>query len=206
MPIITKIEPQKNKKRVNVHLDHKFGFGLDLENYVKLGLKVEQELDEKEIAEIVRKAEFQKVYDNILKFASLRPRSRREFELWLRKHKVHESLHEDLFIKLKQLDLIGDEKFASWWIQQRTTFRPRGKKALFMELRQKGVKRDIIENALNDADINETSQAKKLFEKNKYKWEKLDEYDARRKASSFLQRKGFGWDVINEIIRGSVSS
>ena len=42
MPIITAIKPQKNKKRVNIHLERKFGFGIELENFVKFGLKVEQ--------------------------------------------------------------------------------------------------------------------------------------------------------------------
>jgi len=60
MPVITQIKSQKNKKRVNVYLDGKYGFGIDLENFMKMGLKVEQELSEKEISEILKKAEFQK--------------------------------------------------------------------------------------------------------------------------------------------------
>jgi len=68
MPQITAIKPQKNQKRVNIYLDDKFGFGLDLENFLKLGLKVEQELSDAEVAEIIKKAEFQKTYDKVCKF------------------------------------------------------------------------------------------------------------------------------------------
>ena len=32
MPRISAISPQKNGKRVNIYLDGKFGFGIDLEN------------------------------------------------------------------------------------------------------------------------------------------------------------------------------
>ena len=53
MSIITAIKSQKNNKRVNVYLDNAFGFGIDLENFVKAGLKVDQELSDKEIEEIV---------------------------------------------------------------------------------------------------------------------------------------------------------
>ena len=74
MPAITSIKPQKNGKRVNIYLDGEYGFGLDLENFVKLGLKVEQEFTDEEIEKIIKKAEFQKVYDKILRFGSLRPR------------------------------------------------------------------------------------------------------------------------------------
>jgi len=107
MAVITSIKPQKNKKRVSLYLDGEFGFGLDLENFVKLGLKTGMRLKDEEIREIVKKAEFQKVLDKLLKFASLRPRSEKEFNLWLKKHKVHQSLHEDLFNRLKRLELIG---------------------------------------------------------------------------------------------------
>ena len=48
MPTITSIKPQRNQKRVNIYLDGKFGFGIDLENLVTLRLRVEQELTEEE--------------------------------------------------------------------------------------------------------------------------------------------------------------
>jgi len=200
VPIITAIKPQKNKKRVNIHLDGKFGFGIDLENFVKLGLKVEQELTEEEIEEIIKKAEFQKTYDKLARFAILRPRSEKEINDWLKKHKVHKSLHKGLFNRLKRLELIDDRKFAQWWVEQRTTFRPRGKRALGFELRQKGIDRDLINQILSEAKIDEQKIASQLLKKKKYKWEKLGKLKARKKMSEFLARKGFSWTVIKESI------
>ena len=52
---------------------------------MKLGLKVEQELTEEEVEKIVKKAEFQKTLDKLLKFATLRPRSEKEIKDWLKK-------------------------------------------------------------------------------------------------------------------------
>jgi len=55
MPRITFIKQQKKKTdRVNVYLDNKFGFGIDLDNFVILGLKVDQELSEEEIENIIK--------------------------------------------------------------------------------------------------------------------------------------------------------
>src|SRR4030066_2340490 len=101
MPVITGIKQQKNKNRVNVYLDDKFGFGIDLDNFVLLHLKVDQELTEKEIEEIVKKAEFQKTYDKLLRFAMVRPRSEKEFHFWFRKHGVHNSMQDELFNRIK---------------------------------------------------------------------------------------------------------
>ena len=134
MSTVTSIKPQRSKKRVNIFLDGKFGFGLDLENFVKLNLKVGTELSEKRVGEIVKKAEFQKVYEKMLKFATLRPRSKKEFDNWLRKHKVHVSLHPELFNKLKRLEFLNDEKFATWWMEQRLQFKSKSKRELLQEL------------------------------------------------------------------------
>jgi len=200
VPIITALKPQRNKKRVNVYLDDKFSFGIDLENLVKLDLKIGKEYSEKEIKEIIKKAEFQKTYDKIIRYSTLRPRSKREVEMWLRKYKVHESLHEELFNKLKRLELLDDAKFAKWWVDQRMAFRPRGKRALTAELRQKGVDQETIKEVLVKIEIDETKVAKDLLKKYQYKWEKLPKSERKRKISSYLARKGFGWETIKQTV------
>src|SRR3989304_1649696 len=148
MPIITSIKQQKNKDRVNVYLDDVFGFGIDLDNFVLLNLKVDQELTEKEVEEIVRKAEFQKTLDKLLRFATLRPRSEKEVKDYFRRKKVHESLHEELANRLNRLELIDNEKFAKWWVEQRQNFKPKPKRIQNQELRIKGVDKEIIEEVL----------------------------------------------------------
>lgn len=200
MPTITSIKSQKNRKRVNIYLDEKFGFGLDLENFVKLGLKVEQELSEKEIEEIVKKAELQKVYDKILRFASLRPRSEKEFKVWLKKHKVHESLHKRLFDKLKYLDFLDDKKFAVWWVEQRQEFRPKSKREITFELRSKGISKEIIGEVTMMVRINEVENAKKLLKKKRYMWDKFVGLEKRVKMSQFLARNGYSWETIKKVI------
>lgn len=201
MPTITSIKPQKSKKRVNIFLDGKFAFGLDLESFVKLKLKVGAELSEKKVEEIVKKAELQKVYEKMLRFASLRPRSKKEFDNWLRKHKVYESLHEELFNKLKRLEFLNDEKFATWWIEQRLQFKSKSKRELLQELRIKGITKDIIDDVFSKLIIDEEASARKLLGKNRYKWDKLSNFEARRKISAYLGRKGFSWDVIRKVTK-----
>lgn len=199
MPVITSIKQQKNKNRVNVYLDDKFGFGIDLDNFVLLHLKVDGELTEKEVEEIVKKAEFQKTLDKLLKFATLRPRSEKEIRDYFRRKKVHESLHEELFNRLSRLELVNDEKFASWWVEQRQSFKPKPKRILLRELRIKGIDKEIIENVLGEEKIDEEKMARELIEKKAYKWKDLPARLARQKMSQYLAGKGFGWDVIEKV-------
>jgi len=200
VPTVTSIKPQRNQKRVNVYLDDKFGFGIDIENFVKLGLKVEQELKEEEIEKIVKKAEFQKTLDKLLRFATLRPRSEKEIKDWFKKRKVHESLYKELLNRLSKLELIDDKKFAKWWVDQRNTFKPRGKRVLEMELRLKGIKKEIAQEILGDLKVNEEKVAKDLLQKKVYRWKSLPVLERKLKMSQFLARKGFGWDVIEKSV------
>jgi len=201
MSVITLIKPQKNGKRVNVYLDAKFGFGIDLENLVKLHLKVEQELSEKEIEEIVQKAEKQKTWDKLLRFATFRPRSEKEVKDWFRRKKVHESLQEELLLKLKRLELIDDQKFAKWWIEQRIQFKSKSKRELNFELRIKGINKEVIDEVLQKTEINEEKMAKELLEKKAYKWKGLESRSAGQKMSQYLAGKGFAWEVIERVVK-----
>ena len=201
MPVITSIKVQKNGKRINIYLDGKFGFGLDLENYLKYGIKVEQSLTDEKIKEIIKKANFQLNLDKLLRFATLRPRSELEILGWMKRKRVHKSLQEELLNKLKHLDLIDDEKFARWWVEQRLSFKPKSKRILSDELRAKGIKKDTIEDVLESIVVDEVKIAKDLLEKKKYKWEKLPSLEAKRKKGDFLMRNGFSWEIIRKILK-----
>jgi len=201
VPIITSIKSQKKKDRVNIYLDDKFGFGLDLENLVKLGLKVDQELTDEEIADIVKKAEFQKTLDKLLRFATLRPRSEKEIKDWLKRKKVHISLFDKLLKRLRQLSLLDDEKFAKWWVEQRQSFRPKPKRIMNYELRMKGVPKEIIEKVLGEEKIDEEKMARELLKKKMYKWKNLEGFELRQKMSQYLAQKGFSWEIVEKVVK-----
>ncbi|MFI5240940.1 MAG: RecX family transcriptional regulator [Microgenomates group bacterium] len=204
MPIITSIKPQKNKKRVNIYLDDKFGFGIDLENYLTLRLKVNQEFSDEEIEKLIKTAEFQKVLDKLLMFATLRPRSEKEVRDYFKRRKVHESLHNELFDRLNHLKLIDDEKFANWWVEQRQSFRPKPKRVLIQELRLKGIDKEIVIKVLGNNDIDEIKMATETLEKRLYKWKGLEPRIAKQKITQYLMGKGFSWDVIEKVLSKGV--
>lgn len=201
MGIVTSIKPQKNGKRLNVYVDNEFSFGIDLENFVVLGIKINQELTQEEILSIIKKADFQKTFDKLLRFATLRPRSKREIEDYFKRKKVHESLYDELFNRLKRLDLIDDQKFAIWWVEQRQSFKPKAKKVLTQELLLKGIEKTLIKKTLDNISINELEMAKKEIDKKSYKWESLSVFERKRKISEYLLRKGFDWDTVEKVVK-----
>lgn len=203
MATITRIKAQKNQRRVNIFLDGKYAFPLDVDNFVKARLKVGQRLSDKQIESLIEKNEFQKLLNKVLRLISFRPRSEREIRDYLKKKassaQLTPKLTDKILAKLKKLGVLDDEAFARWWLEQRATFRPRGKYGLRAELRQKGVDREIIEQVV-EQEVNELLLAKKVAQKKVKTLKKLPEREFRQKLAAFLSRRGFSWSVIKKVI------
>lgn len=201
MPKITDIKPQKIKKRFNIYLDGKFAFGLPAETLVKAGLKIDQKISEEKVEKLIKEDEFIKFYDRVLKFLSYRPRSEKELQDWFKKKKVGSETQKLIEKKLKKLGYFNDRDFAQWWIEQRMTFRPFGKRRLALELRQKGISREIIDEELAGLKDEELSQlAEKVAKKKLKSLKNLPFFEARQKLTAFLARRGFGWEIIKEVV------
>jgi len=142
---------------------------------------------------------FEKVFPKTLKFISLRPRSQKEILTYLTKKSPDQKIREKIFQKLTSLGLADDQAFVQWWVEQRNTFRPKGKRALIMELRQKGIDRDLSETIIN-REVDEKNLAKTLFLKKKKVWEKLPFEMQQEKLASFLGRRGFAWNTIKALL------
>lgn len=200
MPTVTLLKPQKSGRRVNVYLDGVFGFGIDLDNLVLNHIKIGTVLTDEEVEKIIRKAEFQKTLDKLLKFAMLRPRSEKEIDDYFKRKKVHESMWKDLLGKLQHFELLDDAKFAKWWVEQRLSFKKISSKVLKLELFKKGINKEIVENVLEETPIDEEKMARELLEKRAYKWEGLDPKVAKQKKFQYLARKGFDWETIEKVV------
>jgi len=190
---VTSLRPQRNNRRINVYLDGKFAFGIDLDNLVKFGIKIEKEFSRQDLDKIIHEAEFAKTYNKFLNFATLRLRSEQELFNWLKRKKVPVTIYKKLFNRLKRLGLVDDMKFAKWWIEQRLEFRLKSKKELKYELRQKGIDKNVITEVLVESAINEGEIAKKLLAKRRFK--------DTQKAFAYLARKGFDFNTIKSVLK-----
>jgi len=143
--------------------------------------------------------DFQKTLDKVYRFLSLRPRSEKEVAGYLKKRKISSSDFEKIFKILKEQKLVDDLEFVKWWIEQRETFKPKGKIALRTELKQKGIAEEIIEKTL--AQIDEESLAKKALEKKVKAYHRLSPEEFFRKVSQFLSYRGFSWETIEKVAK-----
>ena len=154
---------------------------------------------------------YQKLLGLALNFVSIRPRSEKEIREYLVK-KIHrwgisESLLEDIINRLSELGYVDDLTFSQAFISSRNRFRPKGKRLITQELKQKGISSDVIENALNrlerDEEGGESSQvdlARRAVQKRLQSFKRYDKQERRNKLYSFLLRRGFDHDTIRSLI------
>lgn len=201
MPKVTGLKKQKRTARVNVYIDDKFSFGASLEILLKHGIKKDKEISYDDLRKLKEESGFEKTYGKVLRFSTIRPRSEKEIKLWFKRKGVPQDLQNNLFGRLKRLGLADDSAFASWWVEQRNQFRPKSKKALFLELRQKGIEQDLINSILEEkSDISEIDLAKKVVAKKLKRVASFSREDAREYLFGLLSRRGFSWETARKAI------
>ncbi len=194
---ITAIKAQKkNSNRVNIYLDGEYAFGLD--RVVAAWLSVGQELEENKITELQAADTRERAYQQALLFLSYRARSEKEIRQNLNKHEIPEAVIEGTIERLRQAGFANDKQFARAWVENRSLFRPRGRRALRMELRQKGVDDSIIESELEQVDDDTLAYA--AGQKKARKLKGLEWFEFRKKLAAFLARRGFSYATIEPMI------
>jgi regulatory protein len=197
MARITAIDAQKrDPNRVNVHLDGEYAFSLA--RIVAAWLQVGQELPDQKVAELQASDAKERAYQQALLFLSYRARSTSEIRQNLRKHEIPPEVIEETIERLKAEHLADDDQFAKAWVENRSTFRPRSRRALAIELRQKGVPDEAVESALTD--VNEEALAYDAAQKRARRLESLEWNEFRVKLSEFLARRGFSYSVSATVV------
>lgn len=209
MPQITSIEPQKRKTgRFNVYLDGSFAFGLSDIAVHENSLKVGKSLNQEAIDFILKKEELAKLTDLSLNFLSYRPRSEKEVKDYLalkiakkENVKFHEAsqspLIDKVLTKLKKYKYLDDLAFTKWYLSSRKT-RPKSLRLLKLELRQKGIDKDLI-GSIPQNQKSEIQLAKIALEKRINRWKNLSHLEKKKKVYQYLATRGFDFETIREV-------
>lgn len=138
----------------------------------------------------------QKVY----RLLSIRDRSEKEIREYLQRKKAQNP--DKIIEQLKEQGLINDERFAKAWVESRRRSKQKGVKALKLELWQKGINKEIIEQVVSRqlSAVSEEQIAEKALEKKSRIWRNLDQVEFRKKATDFLMRKGFEYETAKKVI------
>lgn len=136
--------------------------------------------------------------NRVYRFLSFRPRSHKEIFDYLKKIKIPPQRTSQIIKVLKRKRLVDDREFVRWWIEQRVSFKPKGRIALEKELKQKGIEESIIKEALDE--LNEIDLAKRALQLKFKSLNTLTGKELFQKMFSFLMSRGFSQSTIREVV------
>lgn len=202
MSVITKIEEQKNKKRVNIFVDDAFFCGLNKETAVIFRLKTGNQIDEKTLKEAIFDSEVKSATEKGVDYIGSRMHSKKELYDKLIKKGYEKQVVLKALEKLEEYHYVDDRLFAKQFVEQNKKY---STKMLENKLKQKGISSDIIsENLGSDSDDLDLELCKKYAQKYA-KSKDLKAEGAVQKMYASLARKGFSFDVIKKACKAEIN-
>ena len=198
---------QKDKNRINVMVDGKYRFSLDIFQVGDLGIKIGNEYDESELVALEVESQFGKVYTRALEYCLSRPHSAKEVRDYLYrktrdsrtktggiKKGVSTEVTTRVFDRLVERGYINDEKFATYWAENRNATKGASRRKIQAELQVKGVDRSIIDSVLEQSSRDDSEELQKIIAKKRYR------YTDDQKFMAYLARQGFSYDDIRRAL------
>ncbi|MCL4835666.1 MAG: RecX family transcriptional regulator [Caldilineaceae bacterium] len=194
---------KRNPDRVSIYLDGVYAFALPALEAVQL--QRGQHLNDEEIEALKTLDLRAKAYDQSVRFLAVRPRSVWEVRQKLRRYRSRQGESvpaghiEWVTDRLLEQGYLNDEEFARYWIEQRNRFKPLAPAALRYELRNKGIEDRLIEAVLEEA-VEPADGALQAARSQLHRWRTLDKEAFRKKLAPFLQRRGFSWPIVRDVL------
>ncbi|OGX54682.1 MAG: hypothetical protein A2267_09515 [Omnitrophica WOR_2 bacterium RIFOXYA12_FULL_38_10] len=148
------------------------------------------------------KKELFKAKNTVYQLLNLRERSEKEIRDKLKTKGVSDSTAEACIKYFKDLALINDRQFTKKWINYRLN-KPFGISRIIMELKQKGIKADIIEEELTESQksFDELSTVIELAQRRLQKYKNIDDQKAQQRLYGYLTRRGFSGNSIRKTLK-----
>lgn len=198
MGIITKIEEQKNKNRVNIFVDDSFFCGLEKETAVIFGLKVNKEIDENELSLAIEKSEEKRAFEKSMDYLSKRMHSKFELKDKLLKKGFSNEVVLNTILKLEEYHYVDDDMFARLFIEQNSNL---SKRMIFNKLQLKGINKDIIDKNLIEIDSDAEIEKCEVLARKLLKSTKIENFNDKQKFVAKLVRRGFSYDTISKVLK-----
>jgi regulatory protein len=190
---ITAIKAQvKNSERVSVHVDGKYAFSLTQNQLLEQKIRIGLELDQARLDELKKASETGKLYDRLLGYVLLRPRSVREVEDYCRRKRFNADTCQQIIPKLQTRGYLNDAVFARAWVENRRLTKAISERRLRLELKQKGISDEIIAAAIGQSEYSQAEALKALITKKR----RQPRYQDNQKLMQYLVRQGFGYDDV----------
>lgn len=186
-----------NKDKIHIMIDGEYKFTVDESYFVGLSLWQNKEINEEELEELTEKITVRRAYNHAVILLSRRSHSEKELRFKLKQKGITDGVDEAIE-KLKYHGYIDDLAFAKSYAEELSAFKGFAKRRIILELKEKGVSSDIIDEALCNFDYDEAVLTDII--KRKYMRYLSDEKGIRKTVNALL-RMGYSYSEIKTALK-----
>ncbi len=191
---ITRIAKVGKEDKFAIFLDGTLKLFLSGQSILELGLNVGQEIEGERVQEIKNLSSDDELYLKALKYLSVRLRSEDELKQYLKRKQANLSQQKAVILRLKRMNLIDDERFVEAFIHDKLLLTPASKRKIAYELKKKHIAEDIISRSLNNDQISDEDNLKKLIAIKR----RQPKYQDDLKLMQYLVRNGFNYGDVKK--------
>ncbi len=195
---ITSIKQQvKRAGRYSVFVDGEYSFSLSESALLESKINSGHELTAQQVSDFKQLSADDKIYNQTLRYIALRPRTKWEIEVYLKRKDASPTLLESTLNKLSNVGLLDDKKYAQSFVNDRRLLRPSSRRKIVNDLRKKHIPSGIIEEVVGSESEDEQSALKSIIERKRQQTKYQDDL----KLMQYLARQGFNYGDIKDALK-----
>ncbi len=198
---LTAAEPRR-KGLVQLYIDGEAAVKIDREVFLMSRLSPGDQLSDEELHKLILDSDNRRASEKALYLLEYRDHTSRELREKIARTAASKEAAEAAVKKMEELGLVDDDEYGRRYARELFEHKRFGPMRVRQELRQKGIRPELIDELLDEYDDPEAFSLRigEILER-KYPLWREDE-KIKRRAHAALQRMGYSYEHIREGMRG----
>lgn len=200
---VVNINYSKSKEVFEVVFEDETKLLLNYNIFEKYKVSVDMYFSEDEILEMKYFSDIEKAKSRAINYISRKLKTKYEVRLKLKENGFAEEVIDEVLDILEKEEYLNDKVYCEIFIEDKKKLNGYGKNKIKSLLIQKGISKNIFEDFLNEFEYDEEfdNALKMGIKKLELLSNEEDNFKKKQKIINYLTYRGFGFDVINDILK-----
>ncbi|AXU10763.1 regulatory protein RecX [Parvimonas micra] len=200
---VVNINYSKSKEVFEVVFEDETKLLLNYNIFEKYKVSVDMYFSEDEILEMKYFSDIERAKSRAINYISGKLKTKYEVRLKLKENGFAEDVIDEVLDILEKEEYLNDKVYCEIFIEDKKKLNGYGKNKIKSLLIQKGISKNIFEDFLNEFEYDEEfdNALKMGIKKLELLSNEEDNFKKKQKIINYLTYRGFGFDVINDVLK-----
>ena len=200
---VTSINYSKSKEVFEVIFEDETKLLLNYNIFEKYKVSVDMDFSENEIQEMKYFSDIERAKSRAINYISGKLKTKYEVRLKLKENGFAEEVIDEVLDILEKEEYLNDKIYCEIFIEDKKKLNGYGKNKIKSLLIQKGISKNIFEYFLDEFEYDEEfdNALKMGIRKLNLLSNEEDKFKKKQKIINYLAYRGFGFDVINDVLK-----